>query len=825
MANSFNTPEVQRKLTTLEIPGNIRDVSPEINKMRPIDYIIQRIREIQQDPNARNVLIVHAETGSGKSTAQPAVIFNVFQQMVICTQPAVYTAKSIPGFIGGKSPDKPVASLELGRNVGYQAGGEKRAASKEPNLTYVTTGVVVQRIKNSLMRDANDIFGLPKFIIIDEAHARSIEMDNMLLLTKMLVNRMKKTSPFFIITSATMDIDKYTTYFEVPGQSLSIRGQQGTINEVFPKYDIANYIEAAAKLSIELATRHPYKKGVASDIIIFVPTKKIAKTIKDKLIGDYGLDESAIHVDLLDRVIVVKDQQSKFMNAGKQQIILATPVAETGATIETLTYSIDTGFVNSVEYNPYYKATLTCVRPITRASATQRRGRVGRMTIGSWYPLYTKETFNLMQPFTNPDILQNDKALGYLSMMDTIEKMQQGLRQDVPSSDLGDPVRQTGLTQEQSPAEPAALLDPIPEEMLSDINDKLMALGFISKLNTMTELGRLAANFITVPADITVEAVKMMLSGYAYNVCVADLATIAAAQSQGFTISTHSDIADQFVETIIYIDQQLHMQNINNNHDSPELYNEEYNEDFKTPDDEDYSLATILDIRQNILECFANMGMSPYNAKPLTNILPSIASKRFYEVLNTGEFDTVLRAYKRCIYEGYKLNLVQKTQCKNGISSYVNLRKQNVLLNMMYSKEDTDYYKSAGTSLCESPNYCVAHHFELRLNQHTNLYRLHAIGICSLDGFIGVDETFFNENPNVGYVEVMTDDNWKKYQELLSRQIGTKLSRQLVIEPMKMQTRRFMVNELLITGGDREYDSRGADTSTTREIVSHTIYR
>ena len=70
-------------------------------------------------------------------------------------------------------------------------------------------------------------------------------------------------------------------------------------------------------------------------------------------------------------------------------VIIATNVAEASITLRNLKYVVDTGYAKVVVFDPITGMKNTLTLPISFSSAMQRRGRVGRVSSGDFYPLYS----------------------------------------------------------------------------------------------------------------------------------------------------------------------------------------------------------------------------------------------------------------------------------------------------------------------------------------------------------------------------------------------------------------------------------------------------
>src|SRR6185437_16595396 len=100
-----------------------------------------------------------------------------------------------------------------------------------------------------------------------------------------------------------------------------------------------------------------------------------------------------------------------------RRVIIATNVAETGLTIETLKYVIEPGWFFSNEFNPNFASGSLVAKPITQSMYFQRCGRAGRKAPGFCYGMYTKETFEKMQKDQYPDIIKNEVTLDLLNIL------------------------------------------------------------------------------------------------------------------------------------------------------------------------------------------------------------------------------------------------------------------------------------------------------------------------------------------------------------------------------------------------------------------------
>lgn len=99
-----------------------------------------------------------------------------------------------------------------------------------------------------------------------------------------------------------------------------------------------------------------------------------------------------------------------------RKLILATNIAETSVTVSGVRFVIDSGKVKIDQYRPRLGLASLLVKPISRSSATQRKGRAGREAAGKCWRLYTEKAFKELEKDTPPEILRVDLSHALLTM-------------------------------------------------------------------------------------------------------------------------------------------------------------------------------------------------------------------------------------------------------------------------------------------------------------------------------------------------------------------------------------------------------------------------
>jgi ATP-dependent helicase HrpB len=91
-------------------------------------------------------------------------------------------------------------------------------------------------------------------------------------------------------------------------------------------------------------------------------------------------------------------------------VVLATNIAETSLTIDGVRVVIDAGLARVPRFDPGSGMTRLDTQRISRASATQRAGRAGRLEPGVCYRLWSEAQHEQLAAYGSPEILQADLA-------------------------------------------------------------------------------------------------------------------------------------------------------------------------------------------------------------------------------------------------------------------------------------------------------------------------------------------------------------------------------------------------------------------------------
>jgi len=456
-----------------------------------------RRQEIAAAIQANQVVIVCGETGSGKTTQLPKICLEMgrgLDKIIGHTQPRRLAATSVAKRIAEE------LGSEIGEWVGYQIRFSDRSGPRSA-IKLMTDGILLAESQRDPLLRRYDT------IIIDEAHERSLNIDFLLGFLKQLLPRRRDLK--LIITSATIDAERFANHFGQPGRPAPIVEVSGRLYPVEVVYrpvledepvregagrpansdEERDLIDAIVDGVAECARRGP------GDVLVFLPGEREIREAAEALRKHHP---PGIEVLPLFARLSQAEQERIFRPQGNaRRIVLATNVAETSLTVPGIRYVVDSGLARVKRYSWRNKVEQLRIEPISQASANQRAGRCGRVGPGVCIRLYSEQDFKQRGAFTDPEILRSSLASVILRM--------KALRLDS--------------------VETFPFVDPPTGRAIADGYHLLQELGALDESNQLTAIGRELAR---LPVDPRVA--RMILSARDQQ-CLAEMLIIASALS------------------------------------------------------------------------------------------------------------------------------------------------------------------------------------------------------------------------------------------------------------------------------------------------------
>ena len=347
--------------------------------MNETNLPITKLKATFHDAITMGPVVIVAPTGSGKSTQIPPWCAARSDAPVLVVEPRRVACRSLARWVAQQLGEP------LGHSVGYTVRFEDVSSNTLTRIRFVTPGIALRYATGQEL----DQYGT---IILDEFHERGVETDLFLAICQK-----KRPDARLILMSATIAAQQLARF--IGGQVLRAAGR------VYP-VEVRYLGGAVVPTSQNLVERvekgiHRAAKETVGNILVFLPGKGEINACHDALRKKRHLEVIPLHGDLPPEA---QDRAFDNTQSQRRRVILATNVAETSITLPGITAVVDTGLVRQRVHQS--RRIVLALRPISEASAEQRRGRAGRLGPGICYRLW--EEHGQLEQETLPEIRRED---------------------------------------------------------------------------------------------------------------------------------------------------------------------------------------------------------------------------------------------------------------------------------------------------------------------------------------------------------------------------------------------------------------------------------
>ena len=445
--------------------------------------VVEKREDIARAIRDHQVVIVCGETGSGKTTQLPKICLELqrgVHGLIGHTQPRRIAARTVATRI----------AQELQSPLGHAVGYKVRFSDKLSRNSYIklmTDGILLAETQDDRELRAYDT------LIIDEAHERSLNIDFLLGYLKRLLPRRPDLK--VIVTSATIDAERFAKHFEIKGKPAPVIEVSGRTYPVEIRYHpVREDDDREMDDAIVDAVAELWRERAGGDILVFLPGEREIRDAAEALRKHHP--KGAEILPLYAR-LSFEEQERVFRTGGARRIVLATNVAETSLTVPGIRSVIDTGLARVNRYSYRNKVEQLQIEKVSRASADQRAGRCGRVAAGIAIRLYEENDYQGRPRYTDPEILRSSLAHVILRM----KALRIGNVDDFP------------------------FLEPPTPRMIADGYQLLAELGAVDRERELTPVGWQLAKF---PIDPRIA--RMIIAAKQEN-CLREVLIIAAALS------------------------------------------------------------------------------------------------------------------------------------------------------------------------------------------------------------------------------------------------------------------------------------------------------
>jgi ATP-dependent helicase HrpB len=341
---------------------------------------------------ARGRAVLQAPPGAGKTTVVPLEILraDLVPGRIVMLEPRRLAARAAAERMAETLGER------VGDTVGYRIRGEAKV-SKQSRIEVVTEGILTRMIQS-----APDLPGVGA-VIFDEFHERSLNADLGLALCLEVAGALREDL-VLLAMSATLDAEPVAHLMgDVPvvtSQGRSFEVETRWLDR--PRRKAERFEEAAVDLVARAVA------ATSGGVLVFLPgegeIRRVEAQLKDRLPAD-------CHLRPLFGAMEFAAQRAAIAPCPEgRKIVLATAIAETSLTIEDIRVVVDGGRSRRARFDPGSGMSRLVTEPVTRAEATQRAGRAGRVAPGVCFRLWTRGEEGALQPFPPPEIEAADLA-------------------------------------------------------------------------------------------------------------------------------------------------------------------------------------------------------------------------------------------------------------------------------------------------------------------------------------------------------------------------------------------------------------------------------
>lgn len=421
--------------------------------------------------------VITSATGSGKTTQVPQYLYEEGYNVIV-TQPRIMAARTNSERIREELEDivGPIGTL-----VGYRTK-EEGDSTQDTKILLCTDGL---QVMHELMEKRK---GKKTVAVFDEIHERNHNMDLLLALAK----RRAAKDPDFrsVIMSATVDVERYSEFLkdtsgkpapiiDIPGKTFEIAEVQG--GDVYD--EAVKYGSMGLNVALIVPGIEDIKKAIS----------KISRQLP-----------SNVTILPLYRDQTIAEQQRVMQSYPNGKIIVATNVLRSSLTVPDLDVMVGCGWERTSDTARDVHGTY--VRPTSRSSEDQERGRVGRTKFGIYVhglldgypPLPPREERDL---YDKPEITR-------MRLDGTILKL---ARVALSLDDLD-------------------FMDPIEQEAIDGATNRLRRIGALALDGSITDIGN---DMAFIPIDPHHARMLIASRSQSYRVRQQMLAAIAVQQENG----------------------------------------------------------------------------------------------------------------------------------------------------------------------------------------------------------------------------------------------------------------------------------------------------
>lgn len=341
---------------------------------------------------SRGRAVLQAPPGAGKTTLVPLALLDagLAPRRIVMLEPRRLAARA--------AAERMAQTLgeEVGQTVGYRVRGEAKI-SDSTRIEVVTTGILTRRIQSD-----PELAGIGT-VIFDEFHERSLDSDLGLALCLEIAGALRPDL-LLLAMSATLDAAPVAALMGdaplITSEGRAYPVETRWLDRPVPK---AQRFEAAlADLTCTAL------EETSGGVLVFLPGEGEIRRLEGLLSS--RVPQGCVIRPLFGAMDFSAQRAAIAPEESARKIVLATSIAETSLTIEGIRTVVDGGRARRARFDPASGMARLVTEPVSRAEATQRQGRAGRVAPGACYRLWTRGEEGALPAFPPAEIEAADLA-------------------------------------------------------------------------------------------------------------------------------------------------------------------------------------------------------------------------------------------------------------------------------------------------------------------------------------------------------------------------------------------------------------------------------
>ncbi|TWI54277.1 ATP-dependent helicase HrpB [Pseudomonas duriflava] len=357
----------------------------------PIDAVLPALRAALAQ---RDETVLEAPPGAGKTTRVPLALLDepwLAGQRILMLEPRRLAARAAAERLAAEYGEA------VGETVGYRIRLDSKVGPRT-RIEVVTEGILTRRLQDD---PALEGVGL---VIFDEFHERSLDADLALALTLNGRALLRDTPLKVLVMSATLEGERLSKLLD----EAPVVRSEGRMFPVETRWGRPYTADERLEPRVVQTVLQALDEEQGS-VLVFLPGQAEIRRVHEQLEQSLGARPD-IRLAPLYGELELSAQRAAIEPppSSVRKVVLATNIAETSLTIEGVRVVVDAGLSRAPAFDPNSGMTRLATRRISRASATQRAGRAGRLEPGVCYRLWSEAQHEQLPAYDTAEILQAD---------------------------------------------------------------------------------------------------------------------------------------------------------------------------------------------------------------------------------------------------------------------------------------------------------------------------------------------------------------------------------------------------------------------------------